>query len=64
MALRRFQPRGLLTLQEREARMSENLLVDRDSFELSFKTVNQADFQLRKSGKRAENKLEVSSIWL
>jgi len=35
--------------------------VGRDSFKLSFKTVNQADFKLNKSRKKAENKLKISS---
>ena len=38
-------------------------MVDRDSSKLSFRTVNQADFQLRKSRKKAEDKLKVSSNW-
>jgi hypothetical protein len=38
--------------------------VDRDSFKLSFRTVNQADFQLKEIGIRAEIKLKISSTWL
>jgi len=38
------------------------IVVDRDSFKLSFRTVNQAGFQLKESGIKAENKLEISSI--
>jgi len=40
------------------------LLVDRDGFKLSFKTVNQADFKLKESGMSAENKPKISSTWL
>jgi len=42
----------------------KRVMVDRDSFKLSFKTVNQAGFQLKESGIRAKNKLKIGSTWL
>ncbi len=44
----------------KESTRTKNL-VDRDSFKLSFRTIDQAGFQLKESGMRTENKLKISS---